>query len=130
MRRALDLSKDFTTVVDFQESVTFFSRTADGTVAAGIPIAHCTRRNPEDGTTGEGRTTQLRRVRFFGSEDLSINLTTFLLPQSELQGNVPKRTDVIKDQGGDEFIIKYVEINQTQIGTYRCATNKVPRKAS
>lgn len=118
---SFDPLQDFLQIIDFQESVTFHSKvSATAWDVDGIPLNHVTRRNPESGTTGEGRTTQLRRVRFFGGEDLEANEVIFLLSAIELGGPVPNREDKIVDANNAVYILKYVETNQNQIGTYRC----------
>jgi hypothetical protein len=123
MSLTFDPSTDFLTIVDFQEPVHFYHRISDTAFAAPVYVANATSRNPELGTTGEGRTVQLRRVRFFSSEDLAINLMIFLIHKLQLAGYVPSRSDKIVDGDGVEWYIKYVEINQTHIGTYRCSVN-------
>lgn len=125
MTRTLDLSKDFTTIVDFQETVTFFSRTGETTVARPIKITNALRRKREAGTTSEGTELEMRRVRFMARHDLQLNFTVWLLPSSQLQGEVPTRGDLIVDAAGVNWLVKYVETNQQQIGTFRCGCNDV-----
>ncbi len=117
-----DPSTDFTSgIFDFQEAVTYFPRTGQGTVGQGIPLTNVTRQTTEEGTTGEGRTVQLRRLRFFAGEDLSVGMVIFELPVSQLQGNTPFRKDVIKDAAGIEYYVRYTEVPNDCLGKIACA---------
>jgi hypothetical protein len=92
-------------VVDGTEAVTYFSKTADGTFAAGVTIPNALRRNPSR--------EQITAAGLLGKTAVNFNVW-----QSQIGATVPKVNDRITDAAGFKWDVRRVEF-QTFLSRYR-----------